>query len=166
MLGAGADIHATTQGFEETFIRKNVYWIDRYFTIDAEPLMYMTVFMPNIEIFRVLLEQGANPNRKNVVGLTAFMGIFVSPFFYKCYDTDAKYHELVQLFLDHGAELYIKDNDGNTALDYLCLESKVNVHLRMSTVRYLHGKNYIKLLQPKSMEFLHKSIHSWVIEKK
>jgi ankyrin repeat protein len=178
LLEAGADIHATTQSFEKTNIRKNVYQIDRYFIIDADPLMYMTVFMPHIDIFRVLLEHGkgctrakdegtlqpigANPNRKNVVGLTAFMGIFVSPFFYKHYNSDDKYHELVQLFLDHGADLYMKDDDGNTALDYLCLESNVNVNLRMSTVRYLHEKSYIKIHHPKSMDFLHKSILSGV----
>ena len=157
LLEAGADIHARINSFGARKVH-NMSMIDRYFTMDACPLMYMTVFMPHIDIFRALFKHGADPNRKNENGHNAFMGIFASVFLYKRYDTDETYHELVQLFLDHGADLYITDNDGNTVLDYLCLLSHINENTRLSTVRYLHNKEYITIYNPKTMEFIHKSL--------
>lgn len=157
MLEAGADIHARTKSFGAKKVH-NIHQIDRYFTMDACPLMYMTVFMPHIDIFRALFKYGADPNLKNENGHNAFMGIFVSAFLYKYYDTDEKYHELIQLFLDHGADLYIKDNEEKTVLDYLCLIPNKNENTRLSVVRYLHSKKYIKMYNPKTMAFLHKAI--------
>ena len=86
------------------------------------------------------------------------MGIFVSTFLYKYYNTDETYHELVQLFLDRGADLYIKDNIGYNALDYLCMMNHINENIRMSTIRYLHSKDYFKLCHHKTMEIILKVI--------
>ena len=158
LLEGGADINARTQGFGTRKVH-NYYQIDRYFYIDADPLMYMTVFMPKIDVFHALFKYGADPNRKNENGQTAFMGIFVSTILFKYYNTDETYLELVQLFLDHGADLYIKDNDGYTALDYLCiLSTHINENIRLSTIRYLHSKDYFKLCHHKTMEIILKAI--------
>ena len=158
LLEGGADINARTESYGTRKVH-NIYQIDRYFYIDADPLMYMTIYMPKIDVFRELFKYGADPNRKNENGHTAFMGIFVSTFLYKYYNTDETYHELVQLFLDHGADLYIKDNIGYNALDYLCMMiNHINENIRMSTIRYLHSKDYFKLCNHKTMEIILKVI--------
>ena len=157
LLEGGADINARTQGYGARKIH-NYYMIDRYFLIDADPLMYMTAFMPKIDVFRALFKYGADPNRKNENGHTAFMGIFVSTFLFKYYDTDEKYHELVQLFLDNGADLYIKDNDDYNALDYLCMLRNVNKKKQLSTIRYLHNKKQFILYHPSTLEVIQKAI--------
>ena len=157
-LEGGADINARTKGYGELKV-KNYYRINHYFCIDSDPLMYMTVNMPKIDVFRTLFKYGANPNNKNENGHTAFMGIFVSTFLFDHYHTDETYHELVQLFLDNGADLYIKDNDGYNALDYLCvIPTCMNEKRRSSTIRYLYNKEQIKLCHHKTMEILQKVI--------
>jgi len=157
LLEGGANIHARTKSYGTQKVH-NIYKIDRYFYIDADPLMYITIYMPKIDVFRELFKYGADPNRKNENGHTAFMGIFVSTFLYKYYNTDETYHELVQLFLDRGADLYIKDNIGYNALDYLCMMNHINENIRMSTIRYLHSKDYFKLCHHKTMEIILKVI--------
>ena len=158
LLEGGADINARTEGYGIKKVH-NYFRINHYFCIDADPLMYMTINMPRIDVFRALFKYGADPNRKNESGHTAFMGIFVSTFLYKNYNTDETYHELVQLFLDHGADLYIKDNIGYNALDYLCVMiNHINANIRLSTIRYLHSKDYFKLCHHKTMEIILKAI--------
>ena len=157
LLEGGADINARTEG---NGIKKvhNYFHIHHYFCIDADPLMYMTVNMPRIDVFRALFKYGADPNRKNENGHTAFMGIFVSNFLFTHYDTDEKYHELVQLFLDNGADLFIKDNDDYSALDYLCMLSNYNKKKQLSTIRYLHNKIQFTLYRPSTLEAILKSM--------
>ena len=165
LLEGGADINARTEGCginartEGCGIKVHNYFrINHYFCIDADPLMYMTLNMPRIDVFRELFKYGADPNRKNESGHTAFMGIFVSTFLFAHYDTDEKYNELVQLFLDNGADLYIKDNDDYSALDYLCILSNYNKTKQLSTIRYLHNKEKFKLYRPSTMEAIQKAI--------
>ena len=86
-LEGGADINARTKGYGELKV-KNYYRINHYFCIDSDPLMYMTVNMPKIDVFRTLFKYGANPNNKNENGHTAFMGIFVSTFLFDHYHTE------------------------------------------------------------------------------
>lgn len=158
LLEGGADINARTESFGGKTLN-HLYHIDKYFSIDADSLMYMTVYMPNIDVFRALFKYGADPNRKNENGHNAFMGIFVSSFLFIHYDTDEKYIELVKLFLDNGADLYIRDNNGHNVLDYLCIyPTHLTENIRFRTVKYLHSRDYLKLCNPKTMEFLRKAI--------
>jgi ankyrin repeat protein len=158
LLEGGADINARTKGYGERKVH-NYFRINHYFCIDADPLMYMTVNMPIIDVFRTLFKYGANPNSKNECGHTAFMGIFVSTFLFGHYNTDETYHELIQLFLDNGADLYITDNDGYNVLDYLCVISTcINEKIRLSTIRYLYSKAQIKMCHHKTMEILQKAM--------
>jgi len=157
LLEGGADINARTEGYGIKKVH-NYFRINHYFCIDADPLMYMTVNMPRIDVFRALFKYGADPNRKNESGHTAFMGIFVSTFLFTHYDTNEKYHELVQLFLDNGADLFIKDNDDYSALDYLCMLSNYNKKKQLSTIRYLHNKKQITLYRPSTLEAIQNAI--------
>jgi len=66
------------------------------------------------EIAKLLLEHGANPNRKDDAGCTALM--------YATRDYSGK---LPLLLLQHGADLNLKDNEGNTALFHAVLLTNV-----------------------------------------
>lgn len=62
----------------------------------------------NIDRVSLLLERGADPNRRDRTGQTALM--------YAAGRGDAG-SNLVQLLISYGADINLADNDGNTALD-------------------------------------------------
>lgn len=170
--GANADINKRTPYYEKrSYCRPELL-----FSNDADPLMYMTVYMPNIEVFRALLEHGADPNSQSKHGVTPFMGLFASTFLfnhtyiktsnpekmeesgmdkYELKYNFEPYLDLIQLFLDYGADLTIRDKHNHTALDYLVCNYYIPYNVKVNVIRFLKEKVGFFILNPNVNKFIY-----------
>jgi ankyrin repeat protein len=86
------------------------------------------------EMVRLLLERGADPNMRNGGGITPAMQFADLYYFKKVYarppysdapvPSPSPYHELhfvpiMELLVEHGADLSLRDDEGRGVLDYL-----------------------------------------------
>ena len=84
--------------------------LDPNYIIKNKTLLTIAFINDKFEVFNMLLEYGADPNKKNNDGQTTLM--FVSIF------GDNSKDNYTELLLDYGADPDIKDNRGHTALYY------------------------------------------------
>lgn len=160
LLEKGADINI------RSYYRENIplYRYEHFLTSDADALMYMTAYMPHNEVFRALFKYGADPNKKSKHGITSFMGLFISLFSYKKFkkiESSDEYDiteflELIQLFLDNGADINIKDNFGNTVLNYLVnnCSIEINNNVKKQIIKFLYEKTNFIVLDAKTNNFI------------
>lgn len=141
-LEAGADVNISNKYYIDLYNPNNFNNIWR----DADVLTHITQYMPEIDVFRALFEYGADPNRQNIYGCTAFMGIFVTNAVWYNYSNKIhEYFDIIQMFLDHGADLFLKDKNNMSALDYLCCYDRIPSKLRVVIVRFLNEKVGLKI---------------------
>lgn len=144
-LEAGADVNIRNQYPGHTYYRpfnpENIW-------CDADPLTHLTRYLPDIDVFRALFEYGVDPNRQNKHGCTALMGLFNT----ECMFTN-KIIDILQLFLDNGADLFLKNNSNMSALDHLCYCETIDNRLRVSIMNYLNKKLGLKIRMSKTPKF-------------
>jgi hypothetical protein len=75
--------------------------------------LYESVFQENIQMAKILLHYGANPNTKTRTYIDGPGN--TTPLHYACYSSP----ELIQLLLVHGADPNAKDDNGRTPVDWL-----------------------------------------------
>lgn len=66
--------------------------------------VFMQHYITDIDVLRMLLEQGANPNAKNHKGLTPLLCL---------HDANQTFTEIMELFQNAGANIHELDRDGN-----------------------------------------------------
>ena len=84
--------------------------LDPNYTVKNKMMLTMAFINNKFEIFKMLLEYGANPNNKNKDGQTVLMVVSIFG--------DSSDYNYTELLLDYGADPDIKDNRGHTALYY------------------------------------------------
>lgn len=85
-------------------IKKNVNL--NYNTQEGTALMAVTV-KGNVDLVKILLEKGANPDLTNDAGITALM-----------YAVQFENKEIIELLLHYNANKYLLDTNGNSAFEY------------------------------------------------
>ncbi|QEY22439.1 hypothetical protein D0S48_18235 [Psychrobacillus sp. AK 1817] len=88
-------------------------------------------YKKNEEIMNVLLDVGVNPNLKNEIGESAiFLAIednrwhtTITDILDKEYDLDGSYRRIVQMFINKGLDVNIKDREGNTLTIWATLKN-------------------------------------------
>lgn len=88
-------------------------------------------FKKNEEIMNVLLDVGVNPNLKNEIGESAvFLAIednrwhsTITDILDKEYDLDGSYRRIIQMFINKGLDVNIKDREGNTLTIWATLKN-------------------------------------------
>lgn len=159
-LEKGADINKKTRKLNK------VYRTENLFTSDADVLMTMTVFIAHIDVFRALFEYGADPNKKNYHGVTPFMGLLSSIFIMhrlKIINKDKipfeydpqPFYDIVQLFLDYGADISVTDNHNQTALDYLVNNFCISFEIKKHVIKMLKEKSGFIILNPNTNKFIY-----------
>ena len=150
-LEIGLDIHCKTDlSYGE---RSGGYQTKRLLS-DAEPLLYFTAYTADITIYKLLFEHGADPDLKNCYGVTAFMGL-CRLLLIRSNDNLQKIKDLIQLFLDNGANVYTRDNDGKTAIDYMMHNDLLNSDQKATIVKMIYEKEKFFILEPKANEFVY-----------
>jgi len=150
-LELGLDIHCKTD-----IPRREGMWMNRMrmqILSDAEPLLYFTDCTADITFYKLLFARGADPNLQNCFGVTAFMGICHSEHLMRKDIPIIK--ELVQLFLDNGANVYTRDNDGNNAIDYIMNIHWLTSEKKAAIVRTIYEKEKFVILEPRTNEFVY-----------
>ena len=103
-LKAGVNVHGRTKD-----IKYNIYKKETMIAIDAEPLQYVSMMSTDLSVYKLLFEYGADPNVQNSYGTNAFMGVCYSWFL--GYFKKGEECDIIKLFLDNGANIYLKDNN-------------------------------------------------------
>ena len=70
-------------------------------------------------------------------------------------DNFQKIKDLIQLFLDNGANVYTRDNDGKTAIDYMMHNDLLNSDQKATIVKMIYEKEKFFILEPKANEFVY-----------
>ena len=147
-LKAGVDVHG------RTIEKKNCIMSNDIITYhDAEPLQYVTFFTWDISIYKILFEYGADPNRQNAYGMNAFMSICSS--YVLGFASDENTLALIQLFLDKGANVYLKNKSGMTVFDILCHNFQMNEKKRVKIIKFLYEKEKLLILRPRTNEIMY-----------
>ena len=150
-LELGLDIHCKTDIVRGEGMTRNR--MRRQILSDAEPLLYFTDCTADITFYKLLFARGADPNLQNCFGVTAFMGICHSEHLMRKDIPIIK--ELVQLFLDNGANVYMRDNDGNNAIDYIMNNHWSTSEEKAAIVRTIYEKEKFVILEPRTNEFVY-----------
>jgi len=150
-LEIGLDIHCKT---DLSYGERAIGNITKRLLSDAEPLLYFTAFTADITIYKLLFAQGADPDLKNCNGVTAFMGL-CRLLLIRHDDNLQKKKDLIQLFLDNGANVYTRDNDGKTAIDYMMHNDILNSVQKATIVKMIYEKEKFVILEPKANEFVY-----------
>lgn len=154
LLENGADIHAKTKEIDI----QNVYGFNRYAVLSrsgVEPLQHFTETITNIEVYKTLIKYEADINLQNSYGINAFMGLCNSTFFRYC-DNPENLYEVVKLFIDNGADIFLKDKFNNTAFDILCENENIGNKQKKKIIQLFQEHAKILFLNPKTNEFIYK----------
>lgn len=90
--------------------------------IEQTPLYTAVIVRAPLETIKALLDAGANPNFQNKeTGLSILMAATVSDPINEFDFIDTR---IIQLLIDYGANLELKDNKGKTAFDYMSKDKK------------------------------------------
>lgn len=110
LLDGGADVHAVARN-----------------EMQVQPL-HAAVAARDIEIVRLLLDRGADPNARQQVGYTALMGA-----------AGAGGDDLVSLLLAHGADATLRSDEGKSASDIAREHGHAAIAERLLTQEVLPG---------------------------
>lgn len=147
-LKAGVDVHSRTIDKQNSIMRNEIIC-----GLDAEPLLYVTMFTSDISIYKVLFEYGADPNLQNAYGMSAFMSICSS--WVLGLTSDENMLALIQLFLDKGANVYLKNKSGMTVFDLLCHSYQLSDKKRAKILKFIHEKEKLLILHPRTNEIMY-----------
>jgi ankyrin repeat protein len=155
-LEAGADIHQKTEEkphhpgrFPD--LRNNFYY-------GAEPLHRMAMQDASLNVYQLLFEHGADPNVRTSNGATAFMTLCYWVSFFGNRATEKC--DILRLFLDKGANIYVTDHDGNTVFDYLCANTNLSADNKRVIVQLLQDKERFVVLRPQNNEFVYNLLYN------
>lgn len=122
--------------------------LDDYKDIDylsgerSQTLLMFAAENENIEMIRLLLDRGANPNIQNSDGKTALMFAVMN---------DSPQRKIIQLLLDRGADPDIADNEGKIVDDYEYVSQKVKITLsqyREEKLKEKDNQTELQITQP------------------
>lgn len=147
-LKAGVDVHSRTIDKKNSIIRN-----ETISGLDAEPLQYVTLFTSDISIYKILFEYGADPNLQNAYGMNAFMSICSS--WVLGLSSDENVLALIQLFLDKGANVYLKNKGGLTVFDIICQNHQLSEKTTAKIIRFIYEKDKLLILHPRTNEFMY-----------
>lgn len=147
-LKTGLDVHCRTTNRVYEVIRNETMILN-----DSEPLQYITLFTNDISIYKLLFEYGADPNIQNSHGMNAFMSICSS--YILSLTSDENRRALIQLFLDNGANIYLKNKYGKTVFDIICQNNQFNDKTKAKIIKLIHEKKKLFILQPKTNEYIY-----------
>ena len=137
--------------FERTPLVRYVHKIES----NATPLQSLSMYGTNKEIYKKFFEYDADPNIQNNYGINAFMGICNNEFFtFNRNGTDTSF-EMIQLFVENGADIYLIDNFGNTVLDIIVNNPYITKENKTKIIKYLHEKFKLTPAKSKTNEFLY-----------
>ena len=68
--------------------------------------------------------------------------------------TDTSF-EMIQLFIENGADIYLIDNFGNTVLDIIVNNPYITKENKTKIIKYLHEKFKLTPAKSKTNEFLY-----------
>ena len=160
-MEAGADIHAKNKEFKE-FDEDGERRYLRYEAMcrfDAEPLLFFTAIVTDVEVYKTLIKYGADVNLQNCFGLNALINICNSTFFPYC-DRPENLYDIVKLFLEAGADILLKDKYGNTALDILCHNDSVRPEIKKKIIELFQKHAKIVYLKPVTHERIFKLLNN------
>jgi ankyrin repeat protein len=150
-LKAGANIHAKTLPNILNEPTHNRY--SHLVLSNATPLHCASVFNYDIQVYKLLFEYGADPNVQNNYGISSFMGICTNIFFR--FNNIDNTLEIIQLFIDNGADIYLIDNFGNNALDLIIHNIYIIDEMKVKIIKYLHEKFKFMITTQKTNKFLY-----------
>ena len=148
-LKAGVNVHGRTKD-----IKYNIYKKETMIAIDAEPLQYVSMMSTDLSVYKLLFEYGADPNVQNSYGTNAFMGVCYSWFL--GYFKKGEECDIIKLFLDNGANIYLKDNDGKTVFDYIYANYQLTDAKKAKIIKIIYEKEKFIILEPKTNEFVYR----------
>jgi len=116
-----------------------------------------------VDVIRVLLENGADPNSVDDFGQTPLIELMLM-------ENDGNVSAAIELLLEHGADINAKDDEDTTALMYACLsknknavdvllENRADIHLRDNT-----GKTALQIAQDKGNADIVEAIEAAIVE--
>ena len=152
-LKAGVNVHATK--ISVTFPTPDYLRYTQKVFSNATPLQSLSTCNTNIEVYKKLFEYGADPNIQNNYGINAFMGICSNEFFTLNRDRTDTSFEMIQLFVENGADIYLIDNFGNTVLDIIVNNPYITKENKTKIIKYLHEKFKLTPTKSKTNEFLY-----------
>ena len=152
-LKAGVNVHGRTKDIK--YYNKKM---ETMIAIDAEPLQYVTIFFTDLSIYKLLFEYGADPNVKNSYGINAFMGVCHS-WFLGNLKKEEEVYDIIKLFLDNGANIYLKDNYGKTVFDYIYANYQLTDAKKAKIIKLIYEKEKFIILEPKTNEFVYKLLY-------
>lgn len=155
-LKAGVNVHGRTND-----IKYHNKKMETMIAIDAEPLQYVSIFSTDLSIYKLLFEYGADPNVQNSYGINAFMGVCYSWFL--GYFKKGEECDIIKLFLDHGANIYLKDNDGKTVFDYIYANYQLTDAKKAKIIKLIYEKEKFIILEPKTNEFVYRLLSNMKI---
>jgi ankyrin repeat protein len=130
LIENGADIHAKSLSKNPEFLR-----YENAFQYGAEPLHHISKICCRKKVFETFFKHGADPNIPNNYGITPFMVLFN---YSLCLSTKDAY-EIIQLFIDNGADIYQEDERGVSAIDIICNGYYITDKLRVKIIQYLNS---------------------------
>ena len=115
LLKKGADVNAKTDTIPvHGLMQLDASWVN----FDGQTSFVRAALSGDVELMRVLLENGADPNLPTTLGTTALMAAagmnWVTAQTYS--HSDAEYAQAVQLCLEHGADVNAANSLGLTAM--------------------------------------------------
>ena len=152
-LKAGVNVHGRTKD-----IKYNIYKKETMIAIDAEPLQYVSMMSTDLSVYKLLFEYGADPNVQNSYGTNAFMGVCYSWFL--GYFKKGEECDIIKLFLDNGANIYLKDNDGKTVFDYIYANYQLTDAKKAKIIKLIYEKEKFIILEPKTNEFVYRLLNN------
>ena len=153
LLKNGANIHIKTEkpklNVDCKKVRSLVY-LDDY---GSEPLHIAASYCRNIKVFEKLFEYDSDPNLQNDYGLTPFMCLCCSEWFFNM--GQEKIFEIIKLFIDEGADIYKQETfyGKECPLDYICYFK--TYELKENIINYLYQKKKILKVSPKANEVIY-----------
>lgn len=130
LLKNGADVEVPT-----TNPPWNAQTSVMYFPLAGERPLHLAVYSKNIEITRLLLEAGADPNSRTGEGFTPLMGLLSGP-------TCTRWRDIAEILFDAGGDLTLLDNSGCTTLHHAAVGGNVDM-IRTCLTRALHMLNHV-----------------------
>lgn len=163
LVNNGLSVHLKSNEFPN--ITKDTVRHDKTSHLGGTPLHSMATLCFNTKIFETFFRHNANPNAPNQFHVTPFMILFhnsifrfVSAMNNKNEDQETAF-EIVKLFIDNGADLYIRDDFGCCALDYIC-NTYYSKQLKDRIIKYLYDQKGIHIIHPATNEVIYKTFTS------